>query len=238
MEIIGSGTIACAFEHSKLTEETCVLFASGVSSSLETRAEQFYREMNLLDSVLCSKFDKPIIYFSSCVRSGEHNIPYFRHKRLIERKIYESGKRFNIYRLPQLASTTSRHTLIGNFTLAVLLQKHMTINQSAERYLLATEDLVRIVSIHIKRRGFNSEMIDISSFFPISPLQVLHQTAHLLKKPIPPHTLIDTPDSILPQFDRLEKIIEEDDPLLSKHYASELLATIVPEIAKTAGLGS
>ena len=60
--IVGNGLIAKAFDNFK--DDKVIIFASGVSNSLEQRKQEFDRE-NILSNVINENPEK-IVYFSTC----------------------------------------------------------------------------------------------------------------------------------------------------------------------------
>ena len=81
--IIGNGLVAKKFKHYK---RNVIIFASGVSNSLETNDIQFYKEKQLLEDTLKKHPDKLLIYFSS--RNVDLlNSPYYQHKLNMENLI-------------------------------------------------------------------------------------------------------------------------------------------------------
>ena len=62
--IVGNGLIAKAFDNFK--DDKVIIFASGVSNSLEQRKQEFDREENILSNVINENPEKKIVYFSTC----------------------------------------------------------------------------------------------------------------------------------------------------------------------------
>ena len=79
--VIGDGLMARAFSGSDLPEGV-VVFASGVSNSLETDLRQFKRERSLLEETLRQHPQATLVYFGTCsVYDPERSsTPYVRHK--------------------------------------------------------------------------------------------------------------------------------------------------------------
>ena len=63
--IIGNGLLAQAFSEYNNNDEI-LIFASGVSNSLEEKESEFDREAKLLKSVITNYPDKTMVYFSTC----------------------------------------------------------------------------------------------------------------------------------------------------------------------------
>src|SRR5690242_4268028 len=80
--IIGNGLLAQTFAPRFAADPDTLIFASGVSHSMETRAAEFERERTMLLDAL-DLGARRLIYFGSCgVTSPEAELtPYMRHKR-------------------------------------------------------------------------------------------------------------------------------------------------------------
>ena len=112
--IVGHGLIATAFKHSIFDSAHYVVFASGVSNSMESDPRAYVREMDLLDQYIAK--NKTLIYFSttSVFDPTKKDSAYIRHKLNIEHRIAEQAASYLIVRLPILVGrTTNPNTLIN-----------------------------------------------------------------------------------------------------------------------------
>jgi nucleoside-diphosphate-sugar epimerase len=143
--IVGKGLLARAFEPCFGEASDVVVFASGVSNSLETRPGEFEREAALLRQRLDSEA-KRFIYFSSCgVAAAESELtPYMRHKRSMESLVLSASHGL-VLRLPQVVGRTENHHTLTNFLRDHIVSgEHFTVWAHAERNLIDIDDIVKI----------------------------------------------------------------------------------------------
>jgi nucleoside-diphosphate-sugar epimerase len=143
--IVGKGLLACAFEPHFGESSDVIVFASGVSNSLETRPGEFAREATLLRERLDSEATR-FIYFSSCgVAAAESELtPYMRHKRSMESLVLSLPHGL-VLRLPQVVGCTENHHTLTNFLRDHIVSgEHFTVWVHAERNLIDIDDIVRI----------------------------------------------------------------------------------------------
>lgn len=143
--IVGKGLLAQAFQPHFGTNPDIVIFASGVSNSMETRPEQFERERALLLQSLSGGRNR-LVYFSSCgvtAAESELNI-YMRHKRLMESLVMSTPGGL-VLRLPQVVGKTENpHTLTNFLRNHIISGEHFTVWAHAERNLVDIDDVVKI----------------------------------------------------------------------------------------------
>lgn len=143
--IVGKGLLAHAFEPYFRERSDVIVFASGVSNSLETRPDEFAREAALLRQRLDLE-TKRFIYFSSCgVTAVESELtPYMRHKRSMESLVL-SAPHGLVLRLPQVVGRTeNQHTLTNFLRDRIISGEHFTVWAHAERNLIDIDDIVKI----------------------------------------------------------------------------------------------
>ncbi len=143
--IIGKGLLARAFEPHFGTDSSVVVFASGVSNSLETRPVEFERERSLLCKLLDSDA-KRFIYFGSCgVTAQDAELTaYMKHKQSMEALVLSSANGL-VFRLPQVVGRTDNsHTLTNFLRDRIISGEHFTVWARAERNLVDIDDIVRI----------------------------------------------------------------------------------------------
>lgn len=143
--IVGKGLLAHAFEPHFSESSDVIVFASGVSNSLETRPGEFAREAALLRQRLDSEARR-FIYFSSCgVTAAESELtPYMRHKRSMESLVLSASHGL-VLRLPQVVGRTENHHTLTNFLRDHIVSgEHFTVWAHAERNLIDIDDIVKI----------------------------------------------------------------------------------------------
>jgi dTDP-4-dehydrorhamnose reductase len=144
--ILGRGLIATAFKNSVFDSPLYVVFASGVSNSMESDPKAFARELALLDSSIAK--NTTILYFSttSIFDPTKQDTPYIQHKLTIEKHIREKADSYIITRLPILVGhTPNPHTLINYMVEAIREKKKLDVHARACRHLLDIDDLVNIL---------------------------------------------------------------------------------------------
>ena len=145
--IVGKGLLAGAFEPRFGTDPDVVVFASGVSNSLETRAEEFARERTLLCQLLDGTARR-LVYFGSCgVMAAEDELtPYMAHKKSMEALVLAAPGGL-VLRLPQVVGATNNsHTLTNFLRDRILAGEHFTVWELAERNLVDVSDVAAIGS--------------------------------------------------------------------------------------------
>lgn len=143
--IVGKGLLAHAFEPCFGKNPDIVIFASGVSNSLETRSDEFAREAALLRQRLDTEARR-FVYFSSCGVTGAESelTPYMRHKRSMESLVLSASHGL-VLRLPQVVGRTENHHTLTNFLRDHIVSgEHFTVWAHAERNLIDIDDIVKI----------------------------------------------------------------------------------------------
>ncbi len=182
--IIGKGLLARAFEPRFGTDPDVVVFASGVSNSLETRAEEFARERGLLCQLLDGKARR-LVYFGSCgvLAAEEQPTPYMEHKKSMEVLVLEAPGGL-VLRLPQVVGTTNNaHTLTNFLRDRILAGEHFTVWEHAERNLVDVDDVAAIGSaLAIDLGRSESSAISIAAEKSVPMPEIVTMFEHALKK--------------------------------------------------------
>lgn len=138
--IIGNGLIASAIE--RCDNEDVVLFASGVSNSVNPDMYDFKREDSLIRQSI--PHNKLFVYFSTVSIHDESvcQKPYIRHKLDMERVVQRLADKYLIIRLPNVIGMGGNpNTLFPFFKAQILQNKETTIEKNAKRYLLTEHQL-------------------------------------------------------------------------------------------------
>ncbi|MCG2792777.1 MAG: NAD-dependent epimerase/dehydratase family protein [Weeksellaceae bacterium] len=154
--IIGKGLIASLFIGND--REDTVFFASGVSNSLENRAEEFSREENLITKTIRENPEKIFVYFSTCsiYDSSKTGSDYVLHKLKMEQIIKNSCQKYLILRVSNAVGKGGNPNLLMNY-LVRSIQNHETINvhTKATRNLIDTDDIKNITFELLNNQNFN-----------------------------------------------------------------------------------
>lgn len=159
--IIGKGLLARGFAEKFAHRTDITVFASGVSNSQETRAEEFFRERNALAEALDSS--SRLVYFGSCGAGGIEDTPYMQHKRSMEALVLSIGDSL-VLRLPQVVGPTDNPNTLTNFLYSSIRDgKPFNVWANATRNLIDIEDVVTIGSHLIDRSRDEPRVIAVAS---------------------------------------------------------------------------
>jgi len=173
--IIGNGLIASAF--SNFENDDYIIFASGVSFSLENRKEEFYREEKLLKSLFNT--DKKIVYFST-VNLFDNNNPYFSHKKKMEKIICDNFKNYLIFRLPQvIGKGGNSNNLFNYFKNKIINDEFIYVEKNSTRSLIDIEDVRDICLFCFK---YNNKILNISNINTIKVYDMVNIMYKYLNK--------------------------------------------------------
>jgi nucleoside-diphosphate-sugar epimerase len=157
--IVGDGMLASAYELAGAKNWDQIIFASGVSNSLEKDPGEFQKEIDLL--LMYAELDKTLVYFST-VSIFDHSLasnPYIRHKIKIEKVIEHRFNKYLIIRLPIVVGKSANpHTLTNFLFQSIITGNPFRLFQHATRYLIDLDDVVRFTRILISKSGSRSKV--------------------------------------------------------------------------------
>lgn len=178
--IVGNGLVAKSFVGSSLLHDH-LIFASGVSNSVNPSESDFEREKSLLLSY--KNTSKKLIYFSTCSLSDPSvkNKPYLKHKKEVEEIILQSFPNYLIARLPTLVGKTDNpHTFFNFFKQTILNGEELTVYKHAVRYLFDVDHLE--ASIRFTSKNHSNKPLNITFNNQTSVMNIIAQMGKLLKK--------------------------------------------------------
>lgn len=162
--IVGKGMMAKAFEESGVKDD-CIIFASGVSNSLEEDPKAFEREKQLLAETIRSNETKKLIYFSTCSIDDEvvKDRPYVKHKQAIEEFIAKESRRFLICRVTNVVGKSGNENTLINF-LYHCIQNQIEFEawRNSERNIIDIDDVVTLVN-KLDALAVNNKIINIAN---------------------------------------------------------------------------
>lgn len=173
--IVGKGLLAQAFTPAFAARHNIVLFASGVSNSQETRAEQFARERAMLEQAL--ELNRFLIYFSTCSVSDQElqHSPYVQHKQAMEALILERAGQKAIFRLPQLVGATPNpHTLTNYLHHQISTGTPFKVWLHARRNLIDVADVAAIVCHLLDNHAADGVVTNVASPQSVGILELVH----------------------------------------------------------------
>ncbi len=150
--IVGSGLLARAFSPIYQANDDVLVFASGVSNSLETSEAAFTRERRLLEEVL-ERHQGKLIYFGSCsvVDADRRATPYASHKSQMESLVLARAGSL-VLRLPQVVGRTTNASTLTNFLCSKIMQgEPFNVWSLAERNLVDADDVAAIGVVAVER---------------------------------------------------------------------------------------
>lgn len=165
--VIGKGLIANGFNE-YATNDSVVVFASGVSNSANTDVAAFDREKKLLGNMLAAYPEKRFIYFSTCSVydvSLQHSA-YVLHKLAMEKLIEQAHNDYIIFRISNLAGRTDNpHTVLNFFIQHIRSGEPFYIWEKASRNIIDVTDALSICRYIINRDLFSKQIVNVANPF-------------------------------------------------------------------------
>lgn len=171
--IVGKGLIASLFIN--YDRENTIFFASGVSNSLETRAEEFLREENLIKNTIAENSDKIFVYFSTCsiYDSSKTCSDYVLHKLKMEQIIKNTCEQFLILRVSNAVGKGGNPNLLMNYIVnAVKNNETINVHIKATRNLIDAEDVKNITFDLLDKQHLN-KIINVAYTQNYSIIEIL-----------------------------------------------------------------
>jgi len=162
--VVGNGMLANVF-HEYQFNENKLIYASGVSSSLEDSDIEFNREKKLLKKMLLENETKQFIYFSSCSLEdiSLRETPYHIHKLNMEKLIKRNSNNYLIFRIPNIIGKYGNDNNIINFLInKVENDLRFSIWKNATRNIVDIDDLYKIVSYILNNTKLTNQVINIA----------------------------------------------------------------------------
>lgn len=161
--VIGNGLMAQAFKAYQL-HDGVVIFASGVSNSIETNAQEFQREVALLKTTINQYPQAKLVYFSTC--SIEDNTVkdnlYVKHKLAMEHFIAAHCDSYVIFRVSNVVGAGGNaNTLLNYLVHAIQANKDVSLWSQAERNILDIDD-VRYIVDYILQHDINNTIVNVA----------------------------------------------------------------------------
>jgi len=145
--IIGRGTIAQLLSKFSNREDV-IIFASGVSNSLENDENEFQREINLLFQTINNIKDNQTFVYFSTINIFDPSLQenrYVLHKKNIEKIITSHLNEFIIIRTPILIARSNNPHLLVNYLIYHIKNKlEFVVFKNAYRYFINSIDFVNI----------------------------------------------------------------------------------------------
>ncbi len=201
--IIGNGMLANSLK--PFDEENIVVFASGVSNSLETKDSEFDREIQLLYSTVEKFPNKKLIYFSTCSIYDLSKVesPYVMHKLKVEEIISKICPRYTIFRVGNaVGSGGNPNTLINFLENSIRNGQVISLHNKARRVLVGVNDIANLVSQNFT--SFENKIVNVvypHQFQLIEIVSTLEKHLQLKAK----YELVDEGSAYNMEFDEIMK---------------------------------
>lgn len=180
--IIGRGVLANAFKNSADRDYSRIIFASGVSNSLETKECEFERESDLLHRYL--EYDSPLVYFSTCsLYYNESTLtPYMAHKLELEKLVLSYPENY-VFRLSQVVGSGGNPATIANYLHQKILSgEHFLANRNTFRNLIDVDDCVKICGGIISDSNLSPGSYSVKNSYDIEIVHLIGVFEEVLNK--------------------------------------------------------
>ena len=181
--VIGHGMLAKKFAKFE-QDKAIIIFASGVSNSLETADAAFMREQILLEKIIAEYPEKKLVYFSTCSMYDPNSIytKYVQHKLKMEKIIENSVKKYIIFRASQIVGHATNATLINYLADRIKTAQTIDIWKNSTRNLIDVDDLWMIVCYFLEHRLAENKIIHIANTRFISILTLVESIEKIVQK--------------------------------------------------------
>lgn len=228
IKVVGGGLIAKSFVNWNCSKD-CVIIASGVSNSQETKPSEFERESALIIESIRSNPDSRVVYFSTTSVFQAEKTAYVKHKLEMEKLVEATSPSFNIFRLPQIVGLVKNTTLISFLVNNISQGKRISLQKNAERSLLDISDLVRLTKLFIENNLAPNTTVTLSGGDNVAVLDIVKEISKILHKEAL-FDLMDNGHRYTADIELLHKYVEESDPIFSPDYWKFVLNKYVPQL--------
>lgn len=208
--VVGNGLLASVFSDYQNVNDT-IIFASGVSNSIENRKEAFQRELQLLKDTVLNNPRKRIVYFStfSIVDPTVNERPYVKHKVEIENFIKQNCNSFIIFRVSNVVgSRGNKNTILNYFVDAILNEKNITVWKNAERNIIDVDDLFDVVNKILIANIINNTTVNLGTSESMNVTHIIHvMENHFSKKALA--TYVNKGNSLKINIEKIKPILDK-----------------------------
>ena len=160
-----------------------LIFASGVSNSVENNESAFKREFNLLEKTIQDNPDKNLVYFSttSIMDESLQKSLYVIHKKKIEKYIQDTCKYFNIFRLSQvLGNAGNPNNLVNNFAHQMIKNETINVYTGAKRNLVDIKLIKYVVNKILNKPSMLNKIVNVASPYNYNILEIIQELEKVL----------------------------------------------------------
>lgn len=165
--IVGSGFIAKSFAKKNFffKKKNCILYAAGVSNSLNKDLSLFNKDFKKLKSYRNLSNSFKVIYISSCsvLDKSRNQSVYLKKKIQNENYIKKNFKNYLIVRLPEIiGKNKNKNTLVNFFYNKIKKNEKIILFKNAKRNFIFINDIINILCEIIEQK-ISNEVINIAS---------------------------------------------------------------------------
>ncbi len=184
--IIGSGFIATKFKKylKFIKKNNIVIYAAGISNSLEINTVKLNREIFQIQSFL-KKNNRRIIYISTYSINDKSRLKkyYVRNKIKIEKIIVRNSSNYLIIRLPEIIGKSNNPYTITNFFYNnIKNQKFFSVHKNSRRNLLDVNDAINNCIKIIRFNHKKNKIINLLNRRFCTPLTIVNNFEKILSK--------------------------------------------------------
>ncbi len=233
--VIGNGLMANAFKKFN-KDDSIIIFASGVSNSLQTSDEEFKREKVLLQS--CFSKNARLVYFSTCSVADDsiQHTKYILHKLEMENLIKEKQDSYLILRLPNVVGKSANpHTLTNFINNRIVSSNPFQVYSHSCRYLIDVDDVVTVISLLLNNNKVDNEIIHVAFNNRIKTTELITLFEKVLSTKAR-YELVNKGACYTIDNSRIKELVNEIDFNTSEKYNFNLLSkyygVLKPEVLK------
>ncbi len=184
--IVGSGFLASKFKKYKkiIKKNNVIIYAAGISNSLETNKVNLKREINKIRNFL-KKNKKKLIYIStySINDNSRKNKPYVKNKIKIENLIKKQSREYLIIRLPEIIGKNKNSNTLTNFFFKnISSKKSFVLYKNVKRNILDVDDALRncmkIIYIN-KKKNKIVNLLNKNFYTPLNVVNIFEKFLHI-----------------------------------------------------------
>lgn len=228
----GNGLLANSFKD-YISNNSVLMFCSGVSNSLCNDISEFKREITLLKKTLSENNDKLFVYFSTCSigdTSQRENL-YIKHKIDIEKYIESNANNYLIVRLSNVVGfSKNSHTILNYFFNSISKNIPFDLWVGSYRNLIDVFHVKQIVSYILENNLFKNRTINVANKLSVPSIIIVEEIEKFLNIKAN-YNIINKGENFNIDVTEIESIILKlkinfsknyIETLLRKYYSSEL----------------
>ncbi len=172
--IVGNGMLAKAMR--QIDNDDLLIFASGVSNSMESRESAYLREFHLLQEMMSQHSNAKLIYFSTCSINdySKKGTAYTNFKLKVEQFIKENSASYLILRVGNVVGKSDNpNTLINFLKNSIVNHIEFDVFVKAKRLLILIDDLVNFIKQNQDK--FQNEIVDLYYPYQYSVLEIVRE---------------------------------------------------------------